>query len=307
MPQLHKHLTLPTILSTPFNLKSQQLTPEQKQSELQKHRTILLTTLDYLEKYSGGNIVFDGYDPATEYYRQQKIQTEKYFGQRRLDKLQQQLVRLIKGLQGRVDLDFAAYIKEKTGFDIDIFEELRKTVDAIVVRKEIRGQKELNDVGTMLQFYDETADEKMVEKLKSLLIDYSERINETSRKSKGEYSEIISKVEKEGVEEVIVYFSAGPKPKHYEEQWVPSPDGKHKLRLAQWSDGKQASTYVAIHFANGSSGAVYALNGICPGMKAWWKDNATIVIETGKGYPVTAQHKQACSFDDVISIEYIEN
>jgi len=238
------------------------LTPEQKQSELQRHRAILLATLDYMEEHFGGSFVHDQYDPVTEYYRQQKIQTEKYFKQRRLDRLQQRLASLTKGLQHRPDLAFAPYIKEKTGYDIDIFEDLRNRVNAIVAQNGICGKR------------------------------------------KGEYCEVISRVEKDGIEVVTITISTGPKPKHFEEQWATSPDGKRKLVVVQLSDGKHASTYVAVHFPT-ASGAVYGTSGIRPDVKAWWKDNSTIVIETKKVYEANTQNKQVRSFDDVISIEYI--
>jgi hypothetical protein len=282
------------------------LTPEQKQSELQRHRAVLLATLDYLEERSGGSFVYDQYDPVTEYYQQRKIQTEKYFKQRRLDRLQQRLVSLTKGLQSRADFAFAPYIKGKTGYDIDIFEDLRKRVAAIIAQNEIRSEKELNDIGTMLRFYHETsADGKEVEKLNALLTDYSKRTNKISHKRKGEYSEVISRVEKDGIEKVTVSFSTGTKPEHFEEQVETSPDGKRSLRVTQWGDGKHASTYVTVEFPT-ASGAIYSMSGICPDVKAWWKDNSTIVIETRKENKANTQHKEVRSFDDVISIEYIE-
>jgi len=282
------------------------LTPEQKQSELQRHLAILLATLDYLEERFGGSIVFDQNDPATEYYQQQKIQTEKYFKQRRLDRLQQQLASFTKGLQNRADLAFAPYIKEKTGYDVDIFEGVVKRVDIIVAQNEIRSQNELNDVGTMLHFYHETAaDEKEIEKLKLLLANYYKRTNDTSGKRESEYSEVISRVEKDGVEEVTVTISTGPKPKHFEEQRATSPDGKRKLRVVQWSDGKNASTYVDVIFPT-ASGPVFGMSGI-HNVKAFWKGNSTIVIEVPKDDTAITQHKQVQSFDDVITIEYIES
>ena len=282
------------------------MTPGQKQSELQRHRAILLATLDYLEERLGDSIVFDQNDPATEYYQQQKIQTEKYFKQRILDRLQQRLASLTKGLQNRDALAFTTYIKEKTGYDIDIFKDLRQRLGAIVAQNEIRSQNELNDVGTMLHLYHETAAEgKEVEKLKSLLTDYSKRTNETSSERKGEYSEVISRVEKDGIEKMTVKISIGPKPKHFKEQEATSPDGKRKLRVVQWGDGKHASTYVDIMFPT-ASGAVFGMSGIHE-VRAFWKDNSTIVIETPKDYQTAnMQHKQVLSFDDVISIEYVE-
>lgn len=282
------------------------MTPEQKQSELERHRDILLATLDYLEERVGGSIVFDHYDPAREYYQQQKLQTEKYFMQRRLDRLQQRLTSLTKELRSRTDLAFAPYIKEKTGYDIDIFEDLRTRVAAIIAQNEIHRQNELNDVGTILHFYRETAtDGKEVEKLKSLLSDYSKRTNETSRKRKGEYSEVISRVEKDGIEEVKVKVSTGPKPKHFEELEAISPDGERKLRVVQWSDSKHASTYVEIMFP-AASGPIFGMNGIHE-VKAFWKDNSTIVIEAPRDHSANTQYKQVRSFDDVITIEYIEH
>jgi len=280
------------------------LTPEQKQSELQRHRTILLATLDYLQERLGGSIVFDEYAPATEYYQQQKIQTEKYFKQRRLDRLQSRLASLTKGLQNKADLNFASYIKEKTGYDIDVFEALRKSVDVIVAQNEIHSQSELNDIGTMLHLYQETAaNGEDVEKLKTLLNDYSKSTSQTSRKR--EYFEVISRVEKDGIVEVTVRSSTGPKPKHFEEQEATSPNGKRKLRVVQWGNGKHSSTYVTVEFP-AASGLVYGLSGIYPDVKAWWKDNSTIVIETKKEYEANTKNKQVRSFDDIITIDYIE-
>lgn len=279
--------------------------PEQKQSELQRHRAILLATLDYLGERLGGSIVFDQYDPATEYFQQQKIQTEKCFKQRRLDRLQKRLASLTKEMQSRADLAFASYIKEKTGYDIDIFEDIRKRVNAIVAQNEIHSQNELNDVGTMLHYYRKTAaEEKEVEKLKSLLSDYSKRINKTTTKRKGEHSEVISRVEKDGIVEVSVRISNGPKPKHFEEQEVSSPDGKRKLHVVQRGKGNYGLTSVGITFPTGS-GAVFGMIGI-HNVRAFWKDNSTIVIEIPKNQPAHTQHNQVRSFDDVITIEYIE-
>jgi len=75
--------------------------------------------------------------------------------------------------------------------------------------------------------------------------------------------------------------------------------------VTQWSDGKHASTYVVIEFPT-ASGALYGTTGIHPDVKAFWKDNHTIVIETKKDYE-GKRHKEVRSYDDVIAIEYIED
>lgn len=265
-----------------------------------------MATFDYLEGCLAGSFVCDQYDPVTEYYQQQKIQIEKYFKQRTLDRLRQRLASLIEGLQNRADLNFATYIKEKTGYDIDIFEEVRKRVDTIIAQNEIRSQKELNDIGTMLRFYEETlVGGEKVGKLKSLSNNYSKRSYAISHKRNAEYSEDISRVEKDGLEEVTVRISTGTKPKHLEEQVAVSPDGKRRLRVIKWSDGKRSSTSVVIEFPT-ASGAVYHTSGIRPYVMATWKDNSSIVIVTKKEYISTSRHRQVRSFDDIITIEYIE-
>lgn len=212
------------------------MTPEEKQSELNRYKDLVLATLNYLREQYAGSIVLDQVDHIADYYRQQESQTEKYYKQRKLDRLQKQFRRLTKGIENRTDFNFGSHI---------------------------------------------------------------------SRKWRSEYSEEISKVEKGGVEEVTVRISKGPKPKHLEEQGAISPDGKCRLRVTQWSDGKNASTYVVIEFST-ASGAVYGTNGIHPDVKATWKDNSTVVIVTQKNYIANTQHREIRSFDDVITIEYIE-
>ena len=54
------------------------------------------------------------------------------------------------------------------------------------------------------------------------------------------------------------------------------------------------------------SAPVFAMRGIHK-VKAFWKDDSTIVIEVPKDGTVHTQHKQVRSFGDVISIEYIES
>jgi hypothetical protein len=287
------------------------LTPDQKQTELKKYRAILSATIDYLISKHAGSFVVDNEDFIGDSYQQQKLQTEKYFNQRRLDRLKQQFLRLTKGLQNQPDLTFGNYIKEKTGYDMDIFEDVRKRVDAIVEQNKINNEKELGDVDTMLHFYEQgQGDDQMKYKLKALFIDYLNQKEELDKsgtiKRKNEYTKIISKVEENGVEKTTFASITGPKPRHWEEEEVLSPDGKRRLHITQWSDGKYPSTSVNIIFPK-ASGTIYGVSGICRDVKAYWKDNSTIVIETNKTYVVNMQCKEVKSFDDVITVEYIEH
>jgi hypothetical protein len=144
-----------------------------------------------------------------------------------------------------------------------------------------------------------------------LLSDFSKRRHDratstASSKREAEYTEI-AKIEKiDGIEVTSVRVSSGPKPIHFEEQEVISPDGKRKLRVCQWSKGRYASTYVTILFET-CSGCIYGTDGLHPDVKAFWKDNHTIIIETKKDYEAGTRCSEVRSFDDVIAIEYIEH
>jgi hypothetical protein len=282
------------------------LTPAQKQSELYRHRDILLATIDYLLAAHGGSLVLDGEDFITDYYQQQKLQIAKYFEQRRLDRLEQRLASFIKHIQAGADVNYTGYIREKTGYDLDIFADLKKRVDAIFEENEIRSQKEIDDVRALFHYYHKTAAEPgKLDMIRKLMLAYFEQTTAaTSRKRKSGYSEVIRKVEVNGVEKVIIKYSSGPKPKHLEEQEVTSPDGLRKLRVTQWSNGKQAATSVEIIFPSASSN-VYVTNGIHD-VKAYWKDNASVVIETKKEDMASTQYREIRSFGDVITIEYME-
>jgi hypothetical protein len=281
------------------------LTPEEKKTELHRQRDLVLATLNYQLELHAGSIVTDGWDAAREYFDQQKLQTEAYFRGRRLDKLQQQLQRLTDGLRSRVDLQYTSYIKEKTGYDIDLFEGLQGHIDRILVQGNIQTDAEAEFVRVQLLINKQTMAEPQQETaLKTLFHDYFKRKQQSEKKAT--FSEVTKREENDGVEVVTVRISTGPKPVHLEEQEAISPDGKRWLRVTQWSDGKHASTYVVIIFPT-TSGTVYAANGIRPDVKAYWKDNHTIVIETKKEYEAGVKYKEVSSFDDVIAIEYIEH
>ena len=66
-------LANPTPLKEAFIVKWQELTPEQKQTELQRHRDIILATLDYLLSTHRGMIVFDDEDFIADHYEKQKM------------------------------------------------------------------------------------------------------------------------------------------------------------------------------------------------------------------------------------------
>jgi hypothetical protein len=254
-----------------------------KQAELHRLRSILLATIDYLSQHNAGSFVTDGYDAIREYFNNQQLQTEKYFRQGRLDKLQQKLRNLTKGPQNRADLQFGDYIHNQTGYTLDLFAEARLRLDNILKKGEILTERDSRDAGTMLFVLEQTGeDPQKVSLLRHL---FAKQMHKQQAKK----------------------ASADPTPADIKEQEAIAPDGKRRLTVSQWTDGKNASTYVSIIFEK-ATGPIYGTSGLHPDIQASWKDNNTIVITTQKHYSlIGTQHRQVSSFDDVINIEYIEH
>ena len=86
-----------------------------------------------------------------------------------------------------------------------------------------------------------------------------------------------------------------------------SPDKRHIVEVYESGlDSVDCATQVMVNFKNSGAG-IYFVNGINKGIKAYWKDNATIVIETFKKYEATQKIPQVQNFDEIVKVEYIEN
>ena len=152
------------------------MTKHDKSADLLYHRDIIFATIDYIITGIEGEQILDHRDIILGHYEQQKGQTEKYYHARRLDRLQQKLENLIKGPQGRGDLNFDTYIKQKTGHEIDIFEKIRKRTDAIIEQGQIRNGKDLNNVAIFFNAYAHHPEfQTKRDNLKALIISFGER------------------------------------------------------------------------------------------------------------------------------------
>lgn len=153
------------------------MTKHERIIELIRHRDIILATLDYILKgIQNETPAPDHLEVIIEYYEQQKLQTEKYFQTKRLDRLQQKLIKLITFPQGRGDLNFAAYVKEKTGHHIDIFASIRKRADTIIAQNQVKDGKDLHDVAIFFTTYGHHPEyQAKLNTLKTLVSDFGER------------------------------------------------------------------------------------------------------------------------------------
>jgi len=279
---------------------------EQRKAALLKEYAIVQATIDYFITLHGRTIVYDGDDIIGHYYRQEKKRAEKYFQEHKRSRLQQLLKKLTKSLAFSMDTDYAVYIKDTTGYTIDLFEELQKNIQYLISQEEIRTKQDWEMAGRVMHFCEKTnADKAITAKLNQLIQNYIENnLDELTRKKRNERREVISRSSvNQHVEIVEIRISTGPKPKHKKEWEILSPDKKLKLHIIQTVYRKSANTYVNIHFPE-TQGCIYSTHGIHD-IKAYWKDNSTIVIHTNPDHQPTFMHKKVESFDDIVYIEYL--
>ena len=88
-----------------------------------------------------------------------------------------------------------------------------------------------------------------------------------------------------------------------------SPDNKCTLTITEsGTDETYCSTQIFIEFkgSGGGGGGVYAANGMNLSIKAYWKNDKTIAVETKKDYLVLQKWEQVQNFQDIINVDYIE-
>ena len=257
------------------------MTSEEMQVELKRIREILVATLNYHLEHYTGSIVFDQWDPAEEYYLKQIHEIENDFQKLGLDELQERWSHFKERLCWRIDLGFTNYIKQKTGYDIDIFEDLRKRVASIIAQNKIDNVKEAQDVSNILQVYQKVSkDEGEVTTLRQLLDEYNQKFRiPIPTKSPGQITKNLDE-------------------KH-------SPNHKHSIFIRYSGSGVNALTSVAISVPGGS-GSIYCARGTNLPIKAYWKDDSTIIIETSKNNIIHHKHEQVKSYQYIIKIEYVE-
>lgn len=188
-------------------------TSAEKQFELVKLKTISLATIDYLVE--NPELTDSGDENSLEdLYQHLKVQIEKYFQQRRLDRLQHRLSHFFDILIGRVDLNFTTYIRDKTGYEIELLEGLRNRVKIILERNEIITQKEAYEITLLSGYYNKISTNKVdIEKLNALLNEYQDRMAPVYLKKQRGYTKIIEVEVKDGVEITSITIHTGPKPK----------------------------------------------------------------------------------------------
>jgi hypothetical protein len=270
--------------------------------EREKNKSILLATLNYLLEHHSGAMVFDEYSPSKEWHLEDIKKTELDIKKYRSKQIKTRLDRCISLLKRRYDLGLNNYIKEHTGYDIDIFEEFKTNVMPIISKGSI-DDNDIYPIENYLKAYGSQPEEQEhVALLKTLLAKREAEINKLM--SLGETITI------KGYDIVQGKNSRTMNEFEYQEyikEWQLceeiAPNGFCKLSVQISGEGACALTYVVISL-RGGSGVVYNAKGEKLPIKAYWIDDHHVIIETKKEYENWLNYKQVSSYGEVVKIEY---
>jgi len=253
------------------------------QRELLRHRDIILAAIDYSLEKSNSTIKIDGRDPSEPRYLRLKQSAEIKFQKGKLGALQKMLDKLLEDPLDRADLSFNRFIKNKTGYDINIFENIKERTETIIKRNRIKNEKELHDIVRMLNILGQEAkDKSKIDILRNLSRDFTQQQNK----------------DKDAIERSQI-----PK----ELFAVYSPNKKFRLSiLEQEQNGEFGTTTIFVN-AKYAGASLYDIQGINLNIKAYWENDNTIIIETKKKFKSLSQHKQIQFNEDIIDVKFIEN
>lgn len=260
-------------------------------------------------KHHSSTVVCDDEDPVREMFQREKIQAEKNYQEKNSSKLKYQLDRWLKMLERKMELDYPTFIKEQTGFTINLYENIATLAEAFNNKTELNSKQEQEDCIKLIRYYEKTnTDNAAKEKLEQLYHDYIEKnFPPHTYEDLSPYSTELSSIQKDGntFEVTLTYITTvgGPKPKDYNSWAIASPDQQKHLVIEQITYTKTAETKVNIHTKENLT-PIYSTEGI-HNIDVSWKDNSTIIIQTKNEYHPTIAVKKVSSPTETIYIEYL--
>jgi hypothetical protein len=152
------------------------LSVEDKRIELKKFRDLVLATIDYHLEDTSAGIKTDDFD-SNAYYESLKIQTLEHYNKGRLTKLKQWFRDLIEIQIEARNLKFAKYLQNKTGYDVNVFDDYFKRVEKIVDKGKITTGNQFFDISIMVDQLcsEHTTDIGKIHILNQLLTTYEAR------------------------------------------------------------------------------------------------------------------------------------
>jgi hypothetical protein len=151
------------------------LNNNEKTEELVKYRDLVLAAIDYFIDHIP-KIKTADFD-SDEHFKGLKIETIESFKKGRLSKLKQWFRDLTEMQIETRDFKFNKYIKDKTSYDIDIFDAYFKRIEKVIDKGKITTDNQFYDINMMVDYLCQSTpvDNQKIELLNRLIADYEAR------------------------------------------------------------------------------------------------------------------------------------
>jgi hypothetical protein len=259
----------------------------EKDPELKKLRDILIATIDYwIDCHNKSVQRSTGFDPV-ENLKDLKRQAEELYLKRKVTKLKHWLRDMCEMPRETKDLNYVTYIKKATGHDYNIFTAFNKRIDNIVAKGKISTDNQCREVESMVDYMSqsESVDDKKIEVLNNLLLDYHHRLTGGKGKPKR-----FKKSNDKFDSKLLVRIT--------------SPDNKKTFEINEhFTNGVYENTSSLLMWADGG-GAVFYFNGKGLEISARWIDSQTLEVTHDKRIVFSTQDKEFYYRGDKGSILY---
>ncbi len=146
---------------------------EDKKADLKKYHDLVIATIDYYLNTPSLNFKTNDFNTKSHFKNLRLIATDD-FKKGRLTKLKRWFRDLTEMQVETKDFKFNEYLRETTGYDINIHQDFYKRIDKIIEKGKITSDNQFREINAYVDklCQSEPADTNKIEKLNSLLLDY---------------------------------------------------------------------------------------------------------------------------------------
>ena len=157
-------------------MTAKKITENIKSKDLVKYRDLVLATIEYnIQIYSKENIA--GVSEIIEHFLSLKPQIEEHFEKGRLTKLKQWFRDLTETVIASNDVKFNTYLKDQTGYDLDIFKSFNQKVEKIITKGKITNDDQFYELRNYLDQLEgiEPVDNDKIKIIDRILFKYEQK------------------------------------------------------------------------------------------------------------------------------------
>ena len=146
-----------------------------KDEELKKYRALVLAAVDYQIELLQSQPIH-GFDIAPE-FEKDKLQAEEHFSKARPPILKNCYRDIAEGIREQRQFKFNLFVKERTGYTIDIFKEHFERAEKVIAKGKITSDNQYYDINSMIDYLIqlEPVDKEKINTLNNLLLAYEQK------------------------------------------------------------------------------------------------------------------------------------